>query len=215
VSDVSALILAGGRSERFGHDKTSSVWGGQTLLAQVVRLASGLSDDVIVLGPWSRHEGDEPAAAGARVLHDPEPFPGPLVALATGLVHVRHDLCLVLAADMPTVSRRVLVLMLETALADASRNAVALSYGGRLQPLPLLIRARHAYPYLARVVSSGERKLRVVLHMPGAYPIDEKAWQAADYGHETLRDIDTAADYAELLARPVGPAGSGVADLSR
>src|SRR5688572_18446457 len=118
------------------------MWDGQTFLQKAVDLARRVSDDVIVLTAWSRHDSEQSLVPDTRELHDPEPFPGPLVALTTGLVHVRHDICLVLAADMPALSARVLTLMLETAAADDSFNAVALARDGHAQPLPLLVRAR-------------------------------------------------------------------------
>jgi molybdopterin-guanine dinucleotide biosynthesis protein A len=205
MNGVSALILAGGRSVRFGADKTTAAWQGQTLIARAVAQAGTVSDDVIVLSAWSRHEGEGSPIAGARELHDPEPFPGPLVALATGLVHVRHDLCLVLAADMPTVNPKVVQLMLARAVADPALNAIALERDGTPQPLPVLIRARSAYPYLARIVASGERRLRAVLDMPATCVIDERSWQRADRDRDSLRDIDTPADYQQLLSRKPGP----------
>jgi molybdopterin-guanine dinucleotide biosynthesis protein A len=200
---VSALILAGGR-RRLGSDRAATMWDGQTFLEEAVDLARGVSDDVIVLTAWSRHDSEQPLVAGTRELHDPEPFPGPLVALTTGLVHVYHDICLVLAADMPAVTARVLTLMVETAAACESHTAVALARDGRAQPLPLVVRARRTYPYLARVVAAGERKLRSVLDMPAIHAIDEVTWRAADRWQESLRDMDTAADYADLLARRTG-----------
>jgi len=204
MTQVSALILAGGRSGRFGRDKTATIWHGQTLLEQVVRLARLFSDDVIVLRAWARHELESAGSAVVRVLHDPEPYPGPLVALATGLVHVRHDTCLVLAADMPTVDARVVRRMVDAASADSTLSAVALEHERAAQPVPLVVRARFAYPYLTRIVSGGERKLRAALEIPGLRMIPERVWQSGDRRHATLRDIDTPADFADLLDQSSG-----------
>jgi molybdopterin-guanine dinucleotide biosynthesis protein A len=137
------------------------------------------------------------------VLTDPEPFPGPLVALATGLVHVTHDVCLILAADMPVLSATVCRMLVDTLVADAAKNVVALGEQGEPQPLPSVLRARSAYPYLARIVASGERRLRALIEMPGTSVLDERVWRELDPLRDSVRDVDTPADYLELLARSV------------
>ena len=201
MTDVSALILAGGRSAGFGRDKTQAVWQGQTLLGQGIELAQSFSDDVIVLSAWTRHQIETATDPGVRVLHDPEPFAGPLVAVATGLVHVQHDLCLVLAADLPP-SAQQLRRLIKAAVADPTTSAFALEFDGGPRTLPLLIRARFAYPYLTRVVSAGERRLRAVLDTPGALTIPQRAWQPGGRRQAASNEIQTPADHPDFVVQP-------------
>lgn len=129
----------------------------------------------------------------------PSRLPGHSSRSPPVLVHVQHDICLVLA-DRPLVSLRVLKWMLATAIEHGDSSGVVLTRDDwPQQALPLLIRARHAYPHLVRTVSAGERRLRAVLEMPGQYAVPERVWRAADNGHG-LRDLGTPAEYDERLS---------------
>jgi len=71
------VVLAGGRSTRFGSDKALAELDGTTLLAGAVERLSGWCEDVIVAGR---------AAAPARTVPDwPRPGMGPLGGLAASL----------------------------------------------------------------------------------------------------------------------------------
>src|SRR5262245_25787248 len=89
-----AVILAGGRSSRFGTDKTRAEVDGSTLLHRVLAAVERVSppiDEVVVIGPW--------APPGMRHVVEPVRFEGPLAALVFGLEQVTASDVLVLAAD--------------------------------------------------------------------------------------------------------------------
>jgi len=87
----SAIVLAGGRSSRFGRDKLAEPLAGRPLLDHAVRSVAGVARDVVILGPGlpvSSPAGSMavPRGVTVRFVPDAEPFAGPLVALAAGLV---------------------------------------------------------------------------------------------------------------------------------
>src|SRR5687767_11220565 len=94
---VTGVVLAGGRSSRFGRDKALLELGGETLLARAVRVLSGVAGEVLVLGPPERAV----QAPTARILPDERPGDGPLPALASALRAMRGDRILAVATDMP------------------------------------------------------------------------------------------------------------------
>jgi molybdopterin-guanine dinucleotide biosynthesis protein A len=80
---ILGVVLAGGRSSRFGSDKALAELGGQTLLARAVDRLSGWTDHVVVVGR---------EAAPAPTLPDwPAPGLGPLGGLAAALRHARNQ----------------------------------------------------------------------------------------------------------------------------
>ena len=72
--DVSGIVLAGGRSRRFGSDKLAATIGGRTLLDRsIAALASVASDLVVVVAPDDdRVPG--PTSLALRIVPDPETF---------------------------------------------------------------------------------------------------------------------------------------------
>lgn len=92
---MTAVVLAGGRSTRFGSDKLAAPLHGTALLDRLLgALPAGWP--VVLVGP--RRETVRPG--GVWVLEDP-PGGGPLAGVATGVAAVGTDLVAVVAGDMP------------------------------------------------------------------------------------------------------------------
>jgi molybdopterin-guanine dinucleotide biosynthesis protein A len=123
-----AVVLAGGRGSRLGgRDKASIDVGGHTLLEGVLD-AVGHARQTVVVGPTRAGLGNVVA-----VCEDP-PGGGPVAALAAAMSSVSADTLVVLATDLPFVTR-VVVDHLRATLASVPRAgaAVAVDDSGRLQ----------------------------------------------------------------------------------
>ena len=161
-----------------------------------------ISDDVIVLVARD-HVASERHDAGAdvRYVSDTAEWPGPLVALNGALEIARHDMVILVAADMPVVPLRTLEL-LGVQLEQTGAPVVGLDHGGTIEQLPIALRREVVAPRLMAMVAAGERRLGALARLPGALAIAEPAWRAIDPGGDSLRDIDTQEDLAALLREP-------------
>ena len=187
---VSAIVLAGGRSSRFGRDKLSEPLDGRSLLEHSIAAVRPLSNEVLVItAPLGAPTVDD----DVRVVHDSAPFGGPLLGLAAGLAAASEGIVLVIAGDMPEVEPGVIGLLLD-ALDDASVEVAVLAEGDRLQPLPMVLRRDPARAALERLVDAGERRLGAITDAIPRAVIAEAVWRELDPEGRTLRDIDTPAD---------------------
>jgi molybdopterin-guanine dinucleotide biosynthesis protein A len=121
---IVGLVLAGGRSQRFGSDKALAELGGRPLLEIAVERLAAVCAHVAVSAP-----PDGPAAAlaerlGVPVLADPPAAPrGPLSGVLAGLewaLERRADLLVTLPCDAP-----LLPADLESRLISAAQDAIA------------------------------------------------------------------------------------------
>ena len=196
VPPASGIVLAGGRSSRFRGDKLAASYQGRPLIDHAVLALAGLTTQVLVLVP---PVGDAPLSASLardtriRLVRDPEPFGGPLVALLAGLERSGESLAIVAGADMPALAPGVIGTMLRK-LDNSEHVLVALEFRGRVEPLPLAVRVGAATPLVRRLLGTGERSLRSFLAVNGAAHIPEIEWRPLDPAAETLTDIDTRAD---------------------
>lgn len=194
---ASAIVLAGGRSSRFGRDKLAEPLGGRPLLDHAVAAVTAVTREVLVLVP---PVGDPPALAARPdagvpvvVLRDPEPFGGPLVALLAGLERAREPFVLVVGGDMPTLSADVLAAMLRR-LEASSADGVMLGYRGRPVPLPAAFRVGAATPAARRLLGSGVRSLQSLRGVLRIVELAEMEWRPLDPTAATLLDVDRPED---------------------
>ncbi|MBA2719841.1 MAG: molybdenum cofactor guanylyltransferase [Chloroflexi bacterium] len=194
---VSGIVLAGGRSSRFGSDKLTATIGGTTLLDRAVNgVAAVAAEVVVVLAPGVERTlartGDD---RQVRFVADPEAFGGPLVGVLAGLEVVEQPLVIVAGGDMPDLNPDVLSLLVRSlATADASIGAVALRSRATTSPLPAAVRTGAATDVARRLVADGERRLRSLFdHLPTRV-LEESEWRALDPDGGSLRDVDVPSD---------------------
>jgi molybdopterin-guanine dinucleotide biosynthesis protein A len=187
------VVLAGGRSSRFGSDKLAARYRGQPLLQHAVtRVAEACGSVVLVVAP----DADPPdllPGLPVTVARDAEAYEGPLAGLAVALPHVPAPWAMVVAGDMPDLSPPVLLEMLRVA-GEARVDAVALADGDRARPLPCVVRADTARTVVPALLRDGERRFRSLLDACRLAVIDEATWTALDPSRGTLRDVDVPAD---------------------
>jgi molybdopterin-guanine dinucleotide biosynthesis protein A len=198
VPAATAVVLAGGRSSRFGRDKLAEPLRGRPLLDHAVLAAASVATEVLVLVPAV---GDAPRlprtppgeGVTIAVVRDPEPFGGPLVAVLAGLERAREPLVLVIGGDMPDLSRDVLIRLVR-ALDASEADAAALAFRGRRQPLPLALRVGTATQAARRQLADGVRSLQSFVGALRVRELSEGEWRALDPAAATLRDVDRPED---------------------
>ena len=98
--NFSAVILAGGRSQRMGRDKASLLVQGRSLLVRQVELARELGAAEVFI---SGRAGADYEALGCAICTDRFEDAGPLAGIESALAAISTELLLVLAVDMPNL----------------------------------------------------------------------------------------------------------------
>jgi len=210
---VTAIVLAGGRSSRFGGDKLAASLDGGSVLSATIAAVAPIADGVIVAGPNLPERfvaGDIPVALVA----DPEPLGGPLLALAAVLAGASAaaapwDVAVVVGGDMPRLVPAVLVAMVDVLDQDPDVAAVYLGRAEsptsaamlgppRRQVLPLAVRVQPASRAAREAVEAGDRSLQGLVERLAAVELPAARWQPLDPDAGMLTDIDTRADLDRL-----------------
>jgi molybdenum cofactor guanylyltransferase len=204
---ATGIVLAGGRSTRFGSNKLVAIHRGIPLVHHaVLRLGEVCAEVVVVIAP-DAPEATLPVGANARFVHDEREGEGPLAGLLSGLGAATTELALVAGGDMPDLSTAVLFEMLHVA-GEVPVDAVALQDGDRFRPLPCLVRVAPARDAAHALLHADERSLRSLLQTLRTAVIDEATWTALDPSRGTLHDVDEPGDLASGDASP-GPEPRG------
>jgi molybdopterin-guanine dinucleotide biosynthesis protein A len=185
---VAAVVLAGGRSSRFGSDKLAVDVGGRPLVQHAIDAARTVCDRVVVVGPASAVLPDD-----VRVVREDPPLSGPYAAVAAGLAALDADVdvLIVLAGDLvdpaPVLARLLDALRGPRHGADTvvPEAAVAVDSDGRRQPLLAAYRVDPLIAGMAGVDAYGRAAYALLDGLRVVDVID-------DVG--SSRDVDTPAD---------------------
>lgn len=206
------IVLAGGRSSRFGRDKLAETVDGEPLLWRPVRAlaAAGCSEIVLVIPPTGAKPPIPPdVATPIRRVRDAEAFGGPLSGARAGLAAVtaggEDPVVVLVAGDQPSLVPSVLRELVGQ-LDAGHRAAVLVDAAGRTRPLPMALAASPALRAAVRLLEDGERRLRALSEVLDAAVVPLDAWSRLDPSGATLIDIDQPTDLPEPRpARPPSP----------
>ncbi|MFV9503449.1 MAG: molybdenum cofactor guanylyltransferase [Oscillochloridaceae bacterium umkhey_bin13] len=109
---LSAIVLAGGQSRRFGQDKRFlrlAGANGPTLLEQTLNRVRGLCAEIVVV----LNDPEQWSHLNATLVPDVYPTGGALGGIYSGLQALSADYALVVGCDMPLLNPAVLRLMAE------------------------------------------------------------------------------------------------------
>lgn len=195
VASVSGVVLAGGRSSRFRPDKLVEPLDDRPLVHRPIAVLAGVCAEVLIVVPPGSEGPPLPAGLPVpiRVIHDPEPYAGPLVGLLAALEVAAEPLVLVAGGDMPDLRADLLRHLLRE-LADGDASAIALRWRGFLQPLPSVMRLGAALPVARHLVGLGERSLRSLLREIRAREVPDADWRPLDPNAASLWDVDRPGD---------------------
>ncbi|MGA8030051.1 MAG: molybdenum cofactor guanylyltransferase [Bryobacteraceae bacterium] len=186
--EVTAFILAGGKSTRMGTDKAFVAIEGRTLLARMLDVARSVTADVRIVGNPAKFQPFAP------VVEDVFPGCGPLAGIHAALRSSQRDLNLILAVDMPFVSLALLGFLIERARSSAATVTIART-GIGWQPLCAVY--RRAFVDLAeKALRAGRYKIDVLFENTQTQVIDEGGLQAAGFTAECFRNLNTPKDLA-------------------
>ena len=108
-AEVTAIILAGGESQRMGEDKAHLPVQGRTLIEFILNQLRPHFSEILLS---ARSEADFPGL-GVRVIADKEPGRGPLMGIASAIAASANDLNFVQACDIPYIDLTIVKQLLD------------------------------------------------------------------------------------------------------
>lgn len=194
---LTGVVLAGGRSSRFGRDKLAEPYRGAPILHHTLARVGAVCEEVVLVLAPGAHEPPPPPELVVRIARDVAPHEGPLAGAHAGLLAVRTELALLVGGDMPGLVPE-LVAEMARAAADPAVEAVVLMDAGRLRPLPSLVRVGPAVRAAGTLLEAGHRRLRELFGALRVAEIPEATWTALDPARRSLLDVDVPADLEAL-----------------
>jgi molybdopterin-guanine dinucleotide biosynthesis protein A len=186
VSNLGAVVLAGGKSRRMGTDKALLRLGGLTLIDRIAREARRVTDEIWI----SANEEAPYAFLGYPIIADRYAARGPLAGLHSGFLHSRREMLLLLACDMPEVRAPFLRLLID---AVEGFDAVLPTTGRERSHALCGVFRRSCLPDLEATLQLDHNKVTDLLERPGL----RVRWLTAEEGgfrESDLRNLNSLSD---------------------
>ncbi|MGY4706309.1 molybdenum cofactor guanylyltransferase [Candidatus Bipolaricaulota sp. J31] len=196
---LSGVILAGGEGSRLGMDKAGLVVGGVPVLMRLLGLMSEFCAEVMVAIGSMR---PLPFPIEARFVEDVFPGRGPLAGIHAALQAAVGEICLVVACDMPFLSRALLARLSREA---DPRVAVTFRIAGYIEPFPGLY-PRALLPRLEEALATGALGVQDFLRRGPARFLSEEEAIRVDPGLWSFVNVNEIRDLTGL-SHPSGKRG--------
>ncbi len=190
IRNMSAAILAGGRSRRMGRNKALLPYRGRPLIAHVFETLDSLFEDVFLV---TNDPGPFDFLPCPRI-PDRVPGKGPIAGIDAALSYSRTPFVLVVGCDTPFLSPRLLEL-----LAEKTKGSDLVIPHGPNGPEPLCaVYGKGCLPLVEESLRRGDLRITDLGKRLRAREIPMEEVAAVDPGFRSFRNINTPQEYRAL-----------------
>ena len=186
MPDISAVVLAGGKSQRLGMDKSLLRFEGEWLLQRILNQLAALSVDRLVVA----NDAQKLAPLNVPVVPDARAGMGPLGGIYSGLQAMRCERGLFVACDMPLLNLPLLQYMVRL---SPQFDVVIPRVGDETEPLHAIYSKACLQP-IADLLDRGQRRVIHFFDRVRVRYIEPQEIETFDPAHLSFFNINTPAD---------------------
>jgi len=198
VSDMTSIVLAGGRSSRLGKEKHAVVVAEKSLIERTIGHLRPLSSEILIVISKRQSRSSFSSYAEAKTVVDLYPGKSSLGGIYTGLAYSTSFHNLVVACDMPFLNLDLLRYMIDL---SPDFDVVIPRIGELWEPLHAVYTKNCLLP-MERLLKAGNLKVTDFLDSVRVRHVDEDEIDRFDPEHLSFFNINTQADLerARMLA---------------
>ncbi len=188
-AEVTGIVLAGGRSRRFGKDKAFELIGRESLVQSAVHRLRGLRETILVTNELLAQQMDA-VRMDARVISDLQNGQGPLGGIHAGLLAATGHHSLVVACDMPFLNCGLLQYLLNL---RTGFDVVIPRLSGKLEPLHAVY-SKDCLPAIERHLQEGRLVAYCFLDCVRVRFVEQDEVERFDPWHLSFFNVNSPAD---------------------
>lgn len=197
---ATALILAGGRSSRFGSDKSQLKLNGRQVVEILAEEATKVCDEVLIV----TDSGQKFAKADflrnfpqVREIADNCVGMGPMGGLQAGLAAATNEICLLMACDMPLLNGELMGYFIDRA--EAEYQIALPQNGDDIEPM-FGIYKKSLLPLVEKLLAEQRRSLLNLTKNAPTLLLPVADWRQAAGDRDVFFNVNYCEDYQSLLA---------------
>ena len=165
---ITGIILAGGKSTRFGKDKALVQVNGKSLLENAIDICFECCSTILISSNQKEHQ-----VAGYKIVPDEFPACGPIGGIYSGLKQAKTDWSFVLSVDSPAVEKEFIRYLIS--MISNSEAVVPESFKGK-EPL-IALYEKGCLPEIKKRIQNKNYKMHDLLSSLNVNYIDSRQWQ--------------------------------------
>ncbi|MBL4663361.1 MAG: molybdenum cofactor guanylyltransferase [Flavobacteriaceae bacterium] len=153
--NITALLLAGGKSSRMGTDKGFITLNGISFMERIISAVKPFVGQIMIISNDSSYD-----TFNIKRVSDIIPNSGPLAGIFSGLFYSESEVNLVLSCDVPLINDTILNILIDGY--NSKYDVIQLESQGKTMPLIALYKKQCMHPFLESL-KNGERRLTKVV----------------------------------------------------
>ena len=188
---ATALILAGGKSKRFGRDKAFLEFQNKQIITSLAEECQKVCNQVLIVSD----SGQKFSLNNVEEIGDNFQDAGPMGGLQAGLEAADNDICFLVACDMPLVTADLIRVFLE----NVEEHQILLAKNGDdIEPMFGIYR-KSLLPKVEEFLRLGRRSLLNLLKVADVGFLSEEIWGSVTSCKDVFFNINFKEDYDKLL----------------
>jgi molybdenum cofactor guanylyltransferase len=193
AAQPAGFILAGGESSRMGCDKALLEMAGVAMIVRTARLVESVAGPPLIVGSPEAYE-----RLGLQAIRDDWPGAGPLGAIATALRASESAWNLIVACDLPYLTKEWLEFLAGRARKSAADALLPMNDAGPEPLCAMYNKNCEAAVWLA--LDRGVRKITEGLAHVHVDYVERSEWKRFDSGGVLFKNMNSPADYEAAKA---------------
>ena len=188
-SEITGIVLAGGKSSRMGCDKSKMILSGKTLIEYSIDALMPFCEKVVISSNRNIYD-----CTGCEVWPDELPDCSPMIGIYSCLKRSSTEYNIILSCDMPLVNTSLLEYLLE----NATESDITVPMHGNHLIEPLCgIYKRICIPVLKSFIDKGNYRLNDFIRSVSHRLV--KVDQTTGFSENLFSNINTLDDFRKLL----------------
>ncbi len=154
---ISGVVLAGGKSSRFGQDKGLFPFRGKALVEHAIDILKPICSEILI----STNNPDAYGFTGQKTIADIHAGCGPIGGMHSGLFNASGQIVLFLGCDMPFVDSKVFSFLLENI---GRKHAAVAVHNGFRETLCMALK-KDSLPLVEQAISEKKYKILEMLEL--------------------------------------------------
>lgn len=154
---ISGVVLAGGKSSRFGQDKGLFPFRGKALVDHAIDILKPICSEILI----STNNPDAYGFTGQKTIADIHAGCGPIGGMHSGLFNASGQIVLFLGCDMPFVDSKVFSFLLENI---GRKHAAVAVHNGFRETLCMALK-KDSLPLVEQAISEKKYKILEMLEL--------------------------------------------------